>query len=112
MFRAFLRKRYENDIAKLREAWRKPDISFDTVMPDIKELTAPAADGGVFREPAAGKMPFDYMDFIPTMLSSLLVEMCRLTKEMTGYTRINFVHYGFVVVQIQSYNLPGSIVQQ
>ncbi|OQC11571.1 MAG: hypothetical protein BWX73_03526 [Lentisphaerae bacterium ADurb.Bin082] len=109
MFRAFLRKRYENDIAKLREAWRKPDISFDTVMPDIKELTAPAADGGVFRDPAAGKMPFDYMDFIPTMLSSLLVEMCRLTKEMTGYTRINFVHYGFVVVQIQSYNLPGSI---
>ena len=108
-FRDFLRKRYQNNADELRRAWRKPDITFDTATPDIKELTAPTADDGVFRDPAAGRMPFDYMDFIPTMLSSLTVEMCRLTKEMTGGTRINFVHYGFLIAHMQSYNNPGGL---
>lgn len=109
MFRDFLRRRYLNNVEELRRAWRHPEITFDTATPEIGELTAPGVNDGVFRDPAAGRMAFDYMDFVPTMLSSLILDMCRLTKEMTGGTRINFVHYGFLIAHMQAYNSPGGM---
>ncbi len=108
-FREFLRQRYDNDAVKLQSAWKKPGISFENATPEIAELTAEGVDGGVFRNPALGRMTFDYMDFMPTMLSSLTLEMCRLVKQLTGNTRMTFVHYGFLIAHMQGYNLPGGV---
>ncbi|MBE6368157.1 MAG: hypothetical protein E7052_09665 [Lentisphaerae bacterium] len=108
-FREFLRQRYNNDVDALRKAWKKPEVTFDNAAPEISELTRSGLHDGVFRDPAQGCMTFDYMDFVPTMMSSLLLDICRQNKRLTANRCINFVHYGFVIAHMQGYNTPGGI---
>lgn len=107
LFREFLRKKYENDVKALKEAWKKTDVTFENAMPDIKELIAEGKNGNVFRDPSEGRMTFDYAEFLPTMHGNTMRELARFIKKETNWEKMIFVHYGYILDQIQLYNGPG-----
>ncbi len=60
-FREFLRNRYGNDVQRLRRAWRRENIDFDTACLEIDELRR--LERQAFRDPSNGSMAMDYWDF-------------------------------------------------
>jgi Concanavalin A-like lectin/glucanases superfamily/F5/8 type C domain len=109
MFRDFLRKKYKNSVKALRAAWKKPAITFATAFPHLKELVAESADGGAFRDPSKGCMPFDYAEFLPHILSNWYKIMAAKIKKETNRRTMVFIHYGYILTQLRAYNTPGDV---
>lgn len=107
-FREFLRATYDNDVQRLRAAWQKPEVTFETARPDIRELVAEGKDGGIFRDPSEGMMTFDYAEFLPTMLGNVNRRMARFIKDETDWQKMVFIHYGYLIEHMRGLNNPGS----
>jgi len=107
-FRDFLRKRYNNDVAALRRAWRDNNVTFENAVPGIAKLTAEAPAGEVLRDPAVeGMMAFDYAEFLPTLLGDFQRRLFTEVKALTGHKKMTFTHYGFIVEHMRSLNTPA-----
>jgi len=52
-FRAWLRRKYDNDLNALRESWRRSDVTFESVAPPPEKAVA-EAERHLFRDPASG----------------------------------------------------------
>ncbi len=109
MFRDFLRKKYKNNVQALRDAWKKTDVTFETAFPHIKELVAESADGGAFRDPSKGCMPFDYAEFLPRILSNWYRKMAARVKEETKRRTMVLIHYGYILTHMRAFNCPGDV---
>lgn len=110
-FRGWLRAKYAGDVDKLRGAWCKPDVTFETAVPVFSELLLEGVDGGVFRDPTKGRMPFDYFEFLPGLLGRFYQRLAKLIKTETDGKVMVMIHYGYVIGHMTSCNNPGSIFQ-
>lgn len=107
-FRAFLRTRYGNDVERLRRAWHRNDVTFDTAAPEIARLVTEPPAGEVLRDPAVeGMMAFDYADFLPTLLGNFQRRFFAEVKAATDRKKMTFTHYGFIVEHMRGLNTPA-----
>lgn len=111
-FREFLRKKYGSRVKKLRVAWKDDAVDFDTATPDREQIVAAAPDHNLFRDPRAGKMRADYLEFISSMVPSVFVEkVARTIKAASkGKARVG-TYFGYVVENLRGINPPGTTQQ-
>jgi hypothetical protein len=95
-FQDWLRRRYGNDVAKLRAAWHSPSIAFDTaaVPPAERQLEARFY---TFRDPASEQDVIDYFRALADLCGEAVVDLCRTVKEATGGTRLAGAFYGYLL---------------
>lgn len=110
-FRDWLRRKYNGDVARLQKAWKDPAVTFETAAPEFRELLLEGENGGVFRDPTKGRMPFDYFEFLPGLLGRFYQRLARLIKEETDGRVLVMIHYGYVIAHLTSCNNPGGIFQ-
>ena len=93
-FRAFLRKKYGDDVSALRASWGRPDASFDTA-------EAPTADEQLrtrlynLRDPKTEMNVVDYYTALAALCADRIIEFCRTVKEATGGKALAGASYGY-----------------
>jgi len=93
-FRAWLRRKYEDEAA-LRRAWADPAVTFETAaMPD--EKLRHSAAHGVFRDPVAERRTIDFYDFLQDLTADAIATICRATKEACGRRSLVGTYYGYL----------------
>ncbi|MBN1445533.1 MAG: beta-galactosidase [Candidatus Omnitrophica bacterium] len=84
------------DVNTLREAWKDPDITFETVnIPSVKERRK--GDFYNFYDPAKGRKIIDYRRFHSIAVSDAVSYMSKIVNEETQGKRIATVAYGYVL---------------
>lgn len=112
MFRDYLREKYGDTLSELQKAWKNPLVTFDSAAPNLADLTEEGVYGGVFRDPTEGRMPFDYFEFLSTMVPRFILKnVAQVIKEETGGRGLVGFYYGYVVETLRSVNNPGALLQ-
>ena len=109
-FRQWLRKKYHDSPAALRQAWKDNDVTFETARPVISQLVKEGVGGGVFRDPAVdGMAPFDYLEFWPTLLGDWHSMIAGTIKEETHGESLVLIHYGAILAFLQAAQPGGRL---
>ena len=96
-YRKFLKKKYNNDINKLHQAWGRSDIQFATVMPPLpKRLDASSV--GIMLDPVKDNDITDFFQFRNEIIAHDILTLCRTIKEKTDYKILTGVYYGYTVM--------------
>lgn len=95
-FREWLGERYGGSVNALREAWRQPDVTFETADPPPGRLRE-GTEYGLFRDVAVARPAIDYVRFLSDMTSHNIIRSCRIVKEATGGRKITGVFYGYML---------------
>lgn len=80
-FREWLKARYQNDPARLREAWKMPGLAFEEV-----EIPPPAArvrgrDDLPLLDPAREQRVIDYQTFLSEAMADAVLHVCKTAKD-------------------------------
>jgi len=94
-FKKWLRKKYNNDVVKLRKAWGDSQVSFETAEPP-NEVERYSSTHGIFFDPAVSRRVPDYFSFFNDTVADVLIENCRWIKELTGGRKIVGTFYGYL----------------
>ncbi|MGC9317822.1 MAG: beta-galactosidase [Armatimonadota bacterium] len=92
-FRRWLREKY-GTIEALREAWGRPDVSFDAIEVPTAEQRAATGDG-MFRDPAAERHVIDWFEYKQVAMERPLRTMARIIKEETQRRKLVVLFYGY-----------------
>jgi len=108
-FREFLRKRYNDNVKKLRAAWKNDQIDFDTAQLNIEELRR--QDHFNFRDPAKGTMAMDYWDFHSDSVAESVIRIAQAFKKAShGKSLIGcWGFYSFSIYPAIGLTLPGGL---
>ena len=82
-FREWLRKRYGNDVAKLRTAWHAASATFEAAAVPKAERQLEARLY-TFRDPASEQDVIDYFRALADLCADDVVDLCRAVKEAAG----------------------------
>ncbi|MGC9316582.1 MAG: ThuA domain-containing protein, partial [Armatimonadota bacterium] len=93
-WRVWLSDRYGGEVRALREAWGRPDATFEAAQPPTPQERE-ATHHGLFRDPVQGRRVVDYLRFLSDMVSRNILRSCRIVKEETGGEKIAGVFYGY-----------------
>jgi len=95
-FQDWLRKRYRNDVFRLRTAWHAASVSFDTAaVPEAeRQLEARLY---TFRDPASEQDVIDYFRALADLCGQAVVDLCRTVKQETGRNRLAGAFYGYLL---------------
>ena len=97
-FREWLRGRYASDEA-LQEAWRMPEVTFDTVaIPSVEQRDA--ADHMLFRDPSNGRYEIDFYLFYQDVMADGILHYFGIVKDATGGEALAGTYYGYVVTML------------
>lgn len=95
-FRAYLSKKYNNDISALRNAWNNPEIAFDTVeVPSAREQLH--AKNFIFRDPSSERNVIDYFQCLAELCSDVIIDYCKTVKEETNGKCLAGAFYGYLM---------------
>jgi len=95
-FRAYLSKKYNNDISALRNAWNNSEITFDTVeVPSAGEQLY--AVNYIFRDPASERNVIDYFQCLADLCSEVIIDYCKTVKEQTEGKSLAGAFYGYLM---------------
>ncbi|MBI4024805.1 MAG: discoidin domain-containing protein [Verrucomicrobia bacterium] len=83
-FREFARKRYGNDIERLRAAYNDPQLTFETIYPKHEKIMEPGADNGCFLDPRTQRLTSDYYEFLSSLVPTFTEELAATVKHLTG----------------------------
>ena len=101
-FREFLRKKYGNDVRRLRDAWKRgPELTFENAMIDKMNLAAEDVPSGVFRDPVRSRPEIDYAEFFPTMIGNFHKRLAAHIKRKTGGRALVMLHYGALLSDLR-----------
>ncbi len=82
------------DVVALREAWKDPNITFETVqIPTIKDRMK--GDYQNFYNPAQGRKVSDYLRFHAIAVSDAIIYFSRIAKEETENKKLILNFYGY-----------------
>ena len=96
-FLEWLRKRYANDVARLRAAWRHaPSVAFDTAAVPTAERQLEARLY-TFRDPAAERDVIDYFEALAELCADAVIDFCHTVKEATSGKRLAGAFYGYLL---------------
>lgn len=90
LFRKWLERRYEGNLAALKKAWNAPDISFSTA-------TAPVENRiyrGVFLDPMKDRPVYDFMTFLNEGLADFLCDVAEVIRKGTPKEIVVGAYYG------------------
>jgi hypothetical protein len=90
LFRAWLRKHYNNDLSRLRAAWNEPDATFETAKPHVSSDKYP----GVFFDLKTQTHELDIQRFLNEEVAQLLVDGLTVCKQEIGKPVIGVAYYG------------------
>ena len=95
-FRAWLRLRYQENVAALRAAWADPQVSFETaeVPSEAEQLQATQ---GLFRDPAVEQKTIDYFTCLAELCGTLAVEFCRTVKGASRGEALAGAFFGYLM---------------
>ncbi len=94
-FQAWLKNKYDGRVDDLRRAWGDPKVSFETaVVPSEQARRHPTH--GIFFDPAGGRQTPDYFEFFNDLISDVLIEQCRWTKEIIQKRKVVGSFYGYL----------------
>ena len=80
--RTYLRKKYGNDVAKLRAAWKDDSVTFDNAEPPAKLVTYGDKDGFVI-DPATGEKYPDCREVYRERITDTILYFTELAKKAT-----------------------------
>ena len=81
-------------VAALRQAWRQPEATFETIrVPTLQERTEGSC--GVFRDPARQRFVVDFVEYMQVCLAEYLQHIARVVKEETGGKKLTAFFYGY-----------------
>jgi hypothetical protein len=95
-FRSWLRRQYHDDPARLKAAWNRPGVTFETaeVPPASEQLQAKLY---TFRDPAQEQNVIDYFRCFADLSSDLVIDFCRTVKEATNGEKLAGAFYGYLL---------------
>lgn len=93
-FVRYLRKKYGNDVARLRTAFADPRATFETVCIPTK-AERQRLDVGVWRDPARGRRVMDYFECHHAVTVSMISHYCKIVKEVSGGKLVTSAFYGY-----------------
>lgn len=105
-WREWLRERYAGDVAALREAWGRPDATFEAAAPP-SPAEREAMQHGIFRDPVQARNVIDYRRFMSEMVARNIIRSCRIVKEETAGRKIAGVFYGYSLYSIRQCGFQG-----
>ena len=79
-FRNYLRKKYKDDVSKLRKAWNQPKVTFKNATPPPVEVRMQYIDGTVLRDPR-NTWEIDFLECMQRSIRDLLLAMNKAAKE-------------------------------
>jgi hypothetical protein len=92
-FRAWLRAKY-SDVGKLRQAWRDPQVTFDTVtVPGVEPREKAAMIA--FRDPAVEQRVLDYYHCHQGVIADDIAYFGKIAKQETGRRVLYGIYYGY-----------------
>lgn len=94
-FRAWLRQRYHNQLAELRNAWKDNAVTYETAEPP-NEKERYTSTHGIFFDPAVSRRVPDYFSFFNDMVGNTLLENAAWVKELTQRKKIVGAFYGYL----------------
>ncbi|MBM3497466.1 MAG: hypothetical protein FJX74_02240 [Armatimonadetes bacterium] len=93
-FARWAQERYGTEQA-LREAWGKPELTFETIrVPTVEERTFGGL--GAFRDPGSQRFEIDFAGYMQVCLCEFLEACARLVKEETGGRKLSVFFYGYL----------------
>lgn len=110
-FQNFLRKKYNDDVDRLRVAWKNPEVDFDHAGPERNELVDIQPEHNLFRDPTKGRMPEDYFEFLSGLISTTYSGVISpIIREVTKGRAWVSSWAGYVVEVLRGVN-PASVQQ-
>ncbi len=80
LFRAYLREKYNGDVARLRKAWNQPEVTFENAVPPSEEVRRQVLDG-VLRDPVKNAWTVDFLHCMQRSLRNALLTLNKATKD-------------------------------
>ena len=93
-FVRYLRRKYGNDVARLREAFKDQKADFETVTLPGREERCMAYDG--WRDPAKGRRVMDYLECCNEVTVEMIDHYCGIVKDESKGTLPTLAFYGYV----------------
>lgn len=95
-FRAFLRRKYRNDVSALRKAWRNETVDFDDALVARRDLVREDFPGGTVRDPVRSRPAIDYLEFFPSLIGRYNRRIAAAIKRESGGRALVLLHSGAV----------------
>lgn len=106
-FRQWLRKRYANSVNRLRQSWGDAAVDFQTAGVPSEEVRKRPTHGIFFDPKVSTRVP-DYFAFYNDLVSDVLLEQVRATKEAVHRRKIAGVFYGYLWTNYQHLSMNHS----
>lgn len=94
-FSRYLRKKYGNDVTRLRDAWKEQGITFETVRCPDKVERETFDETGVWRNPAKGRKVPDFHEALHATTVDMISHYCGVVKEVSKGRLPTLVFYGY-----------------
>jgi hypothetical protein len=95
-FRAFLRKKYKDDLSAFQAVWNRKDVTFDNAEAPTQEEQLRTRLYS-FRDPKTEMNVVDYYTCLADLCSGLIIDFCRTVKEATGGKALAGASYGYLL---------------
>lgn len=95
-FREWLKVKYANDAAVLREAWRRSDVHFGNATLPPRHVRA-KTDVNLFRNPLVSRWVSDYYEFLSEVNTDALIHLSKVGKEATRNQSLIGAFYGYLM---------------
>ena len=93
-FVRYLRRKYGNDVARLRAAFKDPKADFESVTLPGKEERSKTDCG--WRDPAKGRRVLDYLECCNEVAAEMIDHYCGIVKDESKGTLPTLAFYGYV----------------
>jgi hypothetical protein len=95
-FRAWLRRKYGSDVARLRKAWAREGVDFDTAaIPSRAEREATSFLG--LRDPRQEQAVIDFYNYNSDLVAATIAYFARVVKDETRGRALVGAFYGYVM---------------
>ncbi len=95
-FREWLRKKYHNNVAELRNAWKNSAVTFESVqVPSLADREK--SEYFLFRKIDESMPVFDFRRYMTDRTVMFMNECARSVKEASGFKKLVFVYTGYTI---------------
>ena len=94
-FRDYLRTKYENDVARLKKAWRDDSVTFENAQVPSMEARLALDETGVWRDPAKGRRVPDYFECMNLVTVEMLDHFAGIVKDESRGALPTLAFYGY-----------------
>lgn len=94
-FCKYLRRKYGNDVTRLRKAWKDSDVTFDTVQIPFAAERLKMDEEGAWRDPAKGRKVPDFFEAYHVSTACLIDWEAGIVKQASSNNLATIAFYGY-----------------